>query len=664
MVVAKATARVRSGASARGQRQRRRLSVAPRLMLVVAAVAGMLLAASASSALGEPAWPTYHRDAARSGADPDGVNPVTPNLAWQSAGLGAPIWGQPLVLGSRVYVATVGDDIYALDAGTGKVAWTKNAGTPVPSGELACGDVTPTVGVVSTPVIDTAKKTLYVLADTWNASTKEAHHVLEGYSLANGADVLSTQVDPPGSGPKTLLQRAALNLDKGSVLVGFGGNDGDCGTYRGALASVPESGGAPTYWQYSPASPAYGGGALWGTSGPAVDAKGTIFASDGNPNFPSGSKVATYDYSDSLLEFSPSLTREGYFEPPSWVSDSNSDVDLGSAGPELLPGGLAFQAGKNQTGYLIDEATMASGAGAVYSQKVCEGRSFGGDAFANGTIFIPCTDGVRALAYNQSTRTFATKWHGPSDAVGPPIVSSGSVWVVSGSALTGGGTKLYALDPATGSVRYTETLPAPVIDHFASPSAAGGRVFVATGTSVTAYQVAQPTPAISGVTPKRGPVAGGTTVAITGNGFTGATAVRFGATAAPSFTVNSDTSVTAVSPAHTAGIYDISVTTAVGTSAASAKDHFTYTPTITKVTPATGSTSGGNSVSVAGTGFAVGTTATTFKFGTAPATGVNCSSSTACTMVAPPHAAAAVYVKATVNRATSPASATARYTYG
>jgi outer membrane protein assembly factor BamB len=450
----------------------------------------------------EPAWTTYHHDAARSGADPDATNPVTPTLAWQSPDLGAPMWSQPLILGQRLYVATVGNKIYALDASTGKVIWEKSAGEPVPDEAVICGDITPTVGVVGTPVIDRSTNELFAVADTWNPTTKEIHHVLRGYDLTSGENVMSTLVDPPGSQAKTLLERPALNLAGGKVVFGFGGNAGDCGEYSGTVVAAPENGGPPSFWQYAPAAPAYGGSAVWGTSGPAVDGEGHIYVSTGNPNFPKGQNVATYDYSDSLLELDSSMSLLGYFKPESWLSDSNSDRDLGSSGPELLPGGLLFQAGKNEMGYLIDEATMGSGAAAVYEQKVCKGLksegggegSFGGDAFANGTIYVPCVDGVRALTYNQAARTFTPLWHGPAEATGPPIVSGGLVWVLSGKFLSGGGTKLYGLDPSTGLPRYTETLPSAVSDHFGSPSAAGGRVFVATGSTVTAYQIAQLTP--------------------------------------------------------------------------------------------------------------------------------------------------------------------------
>jgi len=82
---------------------------------------------------------------------------------------------------------------------------------------------------------------------------------------------------------------------------------------------------------------------------------------------------------------------------------------------------------------------------------------------------------------------------------------------------------------------------------------------------------------VSAVTPNAGALAGGTTVTITGAGFNNSMAsVKFGTTSATSFSVVNDTTVTAVSPAHTAGTVDVTVTTASGTSATSALDHFTF----------------------------------------------------------------------------------------
>jgi len=452
----------------------------------------------AAAAGGEPAWTTYHRDSVRSGFDPDGATPLTPAFAWQSPQLDAPVWSQPLVLGTRVYVATVGNDVYALDAATGAVVWVKNAGPPVPSSKLSCGDIEPTVGIVGTPVIDPTTNVIYAVADVWNAAENEAHHELVGYSLTTSEQVLRTRIDPPGTG-RDYLQRPALNLDGGNVIVGMGGNDGDCGTYRGTIFSVPEDGAPPSFWQVPIRVKTNSGGAVWGASGPVVDGEGHIVTSTGNPN-PGGEKATVYDYSDSLVELSPAPSLIGWFEPPSWEQDSNSDADLGSAGPELLPGRLVFQAGKNGTGYLVDEAGMAGGAEAVFSAQVCGGAgSFGGDAYFSGAIYVACSTGVQALSYNQAARSFSLMWKGPHDAAGPPIVSAGLVWVVATHASPA--NKVYGLDLATGVPRYTETLPSATVDHFASPSAAGGLLFIASGSSVTAVQIAQPPPGSPPITP-------------------------------------------------------------------------------------------------------------------------------------------------------------------
>ena len=82
-------------------------------------------------------------------------------------------------------------------------------------------------------------------------------------------------------------------------------------------------------------------------------------------------------------------------------------------------------------------------------------------------------------------------------------------------------------------------------------------------------------PVISSISPTSGPAAGGTVVVITGTAFTGATAVNFGVTPAPTFTVVSDTSITATSPAGTSPV-EVTVTTASGTNATGPADLFTY----------------------------------------------------------------------------------------
>jgi hypothetical protein len=167
------------------------------------------------------------------------------------------------------------------------------------------------------------------------------------------------------------------------------------------------------------------------------------------------------------------------------------------------------------------------------------------------------------------------------------------------------------------------------------------------------------------VKPVSGSAAGSTIVTISGTNLTGATAVTFGGTAAGKFevkTVKGVTTITAESPAHEGGTFDVQVTTPGGTSAPSELDHFKFIPEVTSVIPNTGPAAGGTIVTVTGTGFALGS-ATAFKFGGTGAKSVNCGSATECTMESPKHAIGPVDVKATVNGVASPKSLGDLFTY-
>jgi hypothetical protein len=207
-------------------------------------------------------------------------------------------------------------------------------------------------------------------------------------------------------------------------------------------------------------------------------------------------------------------------------------------------------------------------------------------------------------------------------------------------------TSITAVSPAgTGTVDVTLTTPS--------------------GTSSTSSSdrfTYTPAPAVSGVSPVKGPVGGGTATTITGTDFTGATAVRFGSINAATFTVKSATSISATTPAESAGVTDVTVVTAAGgTSLTVSSDHFTFDPTITNVSPNGGPMAGGTRVTVSGTGFAVG--ATMIEFGGKKATSVSCSSSTTCIAVSPAHEVGTVHVKATAKKVASLVSTADQFTY-
>ncbi|NOU48613.1 MAG: hypothetical protein HOO86_16350, partial [Bacteroidales bacterium] len=169
-------------------------------------------------------------------------------------------------------------------------------------------------------------------------------------------------------------------------------------------------------------------------------------------------------------------------------------------------------------------------------------------------------------------------------------------------------------------------------------------------------------PTITGISPTSGPTAGGTSVVITGTNLTGATAVKFGITDATGYTVNSSTQITATSPAGSAGAVDITATTSGGTSATSSSDQFTYivVPTVTSISPTSGSTTGGTSVTITGTNL---TGATAVSFGGTAATGYTVNSATQITATSPAKSAGTVDITITTAGGTSATSASDQFTY-
>ena len=173
-------------------------------------------------------------------------------------------------------------------------------------------------------------------------------------------------------------------------------------------------------------------------------------------------------------------------------------------------------------------------------------------------------------------------------------------------------------------------------------------------------------PAITAIRPMAGPTAGGTPVILTGSGFASAApsgAVQFGSTAA-TYTVNSDTQITAIAPPGAAGTVDITVSTIGGTSASSTADRFTYVaaPAITAIHPIAGPTAGGTPVILTGSGFASAAPSGAVQFGSTAAN-YTVNSDTQITAIAPPGAAGTVDITVSTVGGTSATSSGDRFTY-
>lgn len=184
--------------------------------------------------------------------------------------------------------------------------------------------------------------------------------------------------------------------------------------------------------------------------------------------------------------------------------------------------------------------------------------------------------------------------------------------------------------------------------HAAQPSTAAAAHAITTSSPFPAAAVTVATPTISSLTPTQGPAEGGNTVTLTGTGFTGATSVRFGTTAAAFITV-SDTQVTAIAPAAPAGPLSVTITTSGGTSAGIS---YTYVaaPVLDSVAPAQGPLAGQNTVTLSGTGF---TGTTSVRFGANAAISFTFVSATQLTAVVPTGGPGPVAVTVTTPGGTS-----------
>ncbi len=184
---------------------------------------------------------------------------------------------------------------------------------------------------------------------------------------------------------------------------------------------------------------------------------------------------------------------------------------------------------------------------------------------------------------------------------------------------------------------------------------------LALGVSGTAVASMSHAPSIRSVVPDHGSVNGGTTVTITGKNLVGATAVDFGTTPAASFAPKSNSAIVAVSPAGT-GTVDISVTTGDGMSAPVPADLFNYvtTPAVQNVSPGTGSSSGGNRVTITGSDF-LGATGVTF--GSTAAASFVVDSDQAITAISPAESVGQVDVTVAGPDGSSPIDPADHYTF-
>lgn len=250
---------------------------------------------------------------------------------------------------------------------------------------------------------------------------------------------------------------------------------------------------------------------------------------------------------------------------------------------------------------------------------------------------------------------------GLSPAAGP--TAGGNSVIITGSNLTGA-SDVKVAGVSVASFTVTDSTHITIA---AMPVHAAGTVDVQvvssdmvasanTSADDYAYVVA---PTVTAVSPASGPSSGGTLVTITGSGFTGATSVSFGGTTTAGGSVVDDAHIVVNAPAHAAGMVNVQVTTAGGTSPIAVADQFSYTAvtTVTGLTPTSGVA--GTAVTIYGDGF-TGATIVTFGGSVASFSVVN---DNVITAVSPAHASGAADVIVTSPTGASVASAASQYTY-
>jgi hypothetical protein len=348
---------------------------------------------------------------------------------------------------------------------------------------------------------------------------------------------------------------------------------------------------------------------------------------------------------------------------------AGNEVRVSSAGPAVPAVLLSVAGGPTPTGpaALTGNLLVNTGPGPPPSLLIFPGggtQNVVGLAVTGNVLVGPTNLGDLNLPPPLTTWVGSNAVYPPPAAPAPvvaglsPVTGTANTSVaVMGSGFTGVTQVTFGGVPAV-SFRFNSdrlvTAVAPVV-----PAAATVEVVVWTPNGTSApltpgadmfRYTAAPAPAVTGVSPTTGGLAGGYKVIVTGTGFTGATQVKFGTAvvAAGAFTVNSDTSITATAPQAAApGVVDVSVTTPSGTSAQVAADRFLYVgaPVVTGLTPSFVAGTlfldeedtislGGGPVTIAGSGF-TGATQVSFVGVLVPAAQLKVNSDTSVTVTAP-----------------------------
>jgi hypothetical protein len=384
----------------------------------------------------KPAVTTYHNDVSRTGTtlSESILNTSNVNIATfgklVSHQVDGKIYAQILYvpdvtipgngLHNVVYVSTLNNSVYAFDADnvtTSDPLWHVNLGPTVPV-VIYYGLFTENIGILSTPVIDAASQTLFVVAETSTGSnTIFQLHALDlttGKELFNGPATISGSVQGTGAGsvngllnfaPEMHLQRPGLLLLNGNVYISFGSHD-DMPPWHGWMFSYNMTSLQRTSIMCM--SPTTDSSAIWqGGVAPTADASGNIYVITGNG--PLDATTGGQDFGDSFVKLSTTngLKVLDYFSPSNQAYLDAIDGDLGSGGPLLIPGtSLLVGGGKDGRLFLVDSNNMGefSVTDRVVQKWGATNGIFSGNVYYNSRLYVwGQNDALKVFAFNGST---------------------------------------------------------------------------------------------------------------------------------------------------------------------------------------------------------------------------------------------------------------------
>jgi hypothetical protein len=495
---------------------------------------------------------TYHNDIARTGQNLQETILTTGNVNSSSFGklFSVPVDGiidaEPLYLSgvsipgkgthNVVYTVTENDSVYAFDADAGTLLWQVSV---LGSGESAsddhgCGQISPQIGITSTPVIDRGSGphgTIYVVAMSKNASNYfQRIHALDMTTGAEEFGSVAIQAKYKGTGdnsqhgfvifdPGQYAERQGLLLLNHVIYTGWTSHC-DYRPYTGWLIGYSESALAQT--SVLNVTPNGNEGSIW-QSGAGIASDGrNLFFLDANGTFETTLNKKGFpnkaDYGNAFLRVSTAnnkLRVADYFNMFDTVAESNNDVDLGSGGVVVLPAmrdatgkvrRLAIGAGKDQNIYLVDRTNMGkfnpNNDNAIYQEidGVLGGGEWATSAYFNGSIYFgPQSNNLlqfqfskaklSTLPISKSAASFI--YPGTTPSISANGSNNGIVWAIEH---TDPNDVLHAYDATNLANELYNSSQAPnqrdsfgSASHFGTPLIVNGKVYVGTTNGVTAF---------------------------------------------------------------------------------------------------------------------------------------------------------------------------------